>query len=87
MMLYIGFALRNPWVRRHQQVKEWIIAVSENKTMELGVYKDNSIIGVGFGITAGKRDHPGFNFDIQLAGYNLDFIFYDNRSYDERTIP
>lgn len=83
-MLYIGFGLRNPWSRRHRQVKEWTTKVSTHKAIEFGIYQDNSIIGFGFGIIAGKRDHVGFHFDIQLLGYNFDFMLYDDRHYDER---
>jgi len=83
-MLYFGFALRNPFVRRHEIVKTWVIPVSENKTVEVGYYRNNSIIGGSFGITGFKRDHSGFHFDFELFGYQLDFIFYDNRHYEDR---
>jgi hypothetical protein len=83
-MIYIGFAIRNPFQQLHRMIKDWVIPVSKNKTIEIGLYRNNSIIGGSFGITGFKQDHAGFNFDIDLLGYNLDFIFYDNRHYDER---
>ena len=83
-MIYIGFVLRNPWNQRHIIVKNWVIAVTKNKTIEIGVYKNNAIIGGSFGITGFRQDHAGFNFDLEFMGYNLDFVFYDNRHYNER---
>ena len=84
-MIYIGFAIRNPFQQLHRMLKDWVIPVSKNKTIEIGFYRNNAIIGGSFGITGFKQYHAGFNFDIELLSYNLDFIFYDNRHYDERT--
>ena len=84
-MIYFGFAIRNPFLQRHKQVRDWVIPVSTNKTVEVGIYRNNSIIGGSFGVTGFKQDHAGFHFDLELFGWNLDFIFYDNRHYDERT--
>lgn len=84
-MLYIGFSINNPWCRRHQLVKDTIIRVSKNKTLEVGLYKTNAIVGASLGIRVGKRDHTGFSFDADLLGWTLDVEFYDNRHYDERT--
>lgn len=83
-MIYIGFAIRNPFQQLHRMVKDWVIPVTKNKTIEVGLYRTNAIVGGSFGITGFKQDHVGFNFDIDLLGYTLDFIFYDNRHYDER---
>ena len=82
-MIYIGFAIRNPFKQVHKIIADKVIRVSKNKTIEIGLYKNNSIIGCSFGITGFKQDHAGFNFDLELLGYNIDFIFYDNRHYDE----
>ena len=85
-MIYIGFAIRNPFQQLHRMLKDWVIPVSKNKTIEIGFYRNNAIIGGSFGITGFKQDHAGFNFDIELLGYNLDFIFYDNRHYNEKRL-
>lgn len=83
-MIYIGFALRNPWSKqKFRQLKEKVVAVSKNKTIEIGLYRNDSILGFSFGITA-RRDHAGFSWDIDLLGYQIDFIFYDNRHWDYR---
>lgn len=84
-MIYIGFALRNPWLQRHQTIASRVISVTKNKTIEIGLYKNNCIFECSFGITGFKHDHAGFSFDIGLLGYDFDFIFYDNRHYNERT--
>ncbi len=82
-MLYLGFAVRNPFSRRHEILRDYVFSITKNKTIELGFYKNNSIIGASFGITGYMRDHRGFHFDIELLGYQLDFIFYDNRHYGD----
>ena len=85
-MIYIGFVIRNPFSQNSQNfrlIKDKVITVSKNKTIEVGIYKTNAIIGGSFGITGFKQDHAGFSFDIELFGYQLDFIFYDNRHYGE----
>lgn len=83
-MIYIGFALRNPFKHRHEGVKSWTVAVTRNKTIEFGIYRNNSIIGGSFKITGLREDHAGFGFDLELLSWNLDFIFYDNRHFDDR---
>jgi hypothetical protein len=83
IVLYIGAVIRNPWSRRHRTISVRDINLTKNKSIELGLYQDNSILGFGFGITAGKRDHPGFNFDVNILGYTVDFQFYDHRHYHQ----
>ena len=82
-MLYIGFAIRNPFSQRHDMVVTKTVQVSKNKSFEVGIYRNSSIIGGSFCITGFKQDHAGFSFDIELLGWCLDFIFYDQRHYNE----
>jgi len=84
-MLYIGFVIRNPFSRRHEMVTTKVVRVTKNKSFEIGIYRNSSIIGGSFGIDSFKQDHAGFSFDIELLGWNLDFMFYDNRHYDEKS--
>lgn len=84
-MIYIGFALRNPWSQRFDTIINNAIAVTQNKTIEIAVYKNNCIFEFGFGITGFRQDHAGFNFDIGVFGCNFELIFCDNRHYSERT--
>lgn len=84
-MIYISFALRNPWLNRHENIVNKTIEVTKNKTIEVGLYRNTCIFEFAFGITSFKQDHAGFNFDIGFFGYWFDFTFYDNRHYDERT--
>lgn len=81
-MIYLGFALRNPFSNRFTPLWTKDIKVSKNKTIEVGVYKTNAILGGSFGVTGLYQDHKGFNFDIELLGYSFDFNFYDNRHYE-----
>lgn len=84
-MIFLGLALRNPWINRYQLVAERVIAVSKNKTVEMCLYQTSCIFECSFGITGFKQDHAGFSFDIGLLGHTFDFNFYDNRHHSERT--
>lgn len=78
-MIYLGFALRNPFSRRFQLLKEWVVTVSLNTTIEVGFYKTSTIIGGSISVTSFVQDHRGFGFDLELLGYRFDFTYYDNR--------
>lgn len=82
-MIYIGFAIRNPFTRRFAIVKSWVFNVTKNKTIEAGINKTDSVIGGSFSVTGFKQDHKGFGFDVELFGYQFDFMFYDNRHHTE----
>ena len=83
-MIYIGFALRNPWARRFELVFDKSYPVTQNKTFEVALYRNTCIVEFGFTITSFKQDHSGIRFDIGIAGYNIEFSFSDNRHYDQR---
>lgn len=78
-MIYIGFALRNPFSQRFDVIKEFNFSVTKNKSLEIGFYKGNALIGFHFNITGFKQDHKGFDLDLELLGYNFTVMFYDNR--------
>lgn len=82
-MIYITFVLHNPWSNRHQIVANKVFSVTENKSIEIGLYRNSCIIEFSFTIRGLKQDHAGLGFDIGLFGYNFDFSFYDNRHYYE----
>ena len=83
-MFYAGFVLRNPWSNRFSVVKEKTISISTNKAVEVGIYRNNAILGGSIGITAFNQDHAGFSLDIELLGWNFDFIFYDKRHHNDK---
>lgn len=82
-MIYLGFALRNPFSQRHQALWTKDIPVCKNKSIDMGLYKNNSIIGFSFNITGMQQDHKGFSFNLELLGYNFDFTFYDHRHHED----
>lgn len=81
-MFYLGFAIRNPFMQRFDAIWGKVVKVSKNKTIEIGLYKTNEIIGTSFTVTGFKQDHKGFSFDLGLFGYNFDFQFLDNRHHE-----
>lgn len=83
-MIYIGFAIRNPFKQRHEIVWCKDFKVSENKSIEIGIYRNTNIIEGSFDITSLKQDHAGFSFDFGMFSWNFDFHFYDKRHYDDR---
>jgi hypothetical protein len=82
-MIYLGFAIRNPFSRRFKPLKTWVFSLTKNKTIEAGLYKTSTIIGGSVGITSFAQDHKGFSFDIELLGYQFDCMFYDNRHHED----
>ena len=83
-MIYIGFALTNPFSRRWSMIKEKMFTISKNKTLEIGLQKNHCIVEFSFRIDDFKQNHAGFGFDFGLFGYSIDFSFYDNRHYDDK---
>jgi hypothetical protein len=82
-MIYLGFLLRNPFCHRHQIIRDWVFKLSKNQTIEIAVYKNNTLIGGSLSVTSYNQDHRGFSFDIELLGYQLEFLLYDNRHKEE----
>jgi hypothetical protein len=80
-MIFIGFALRNPWSKRFVIVFDKAIKVTRNKSIEITLYKNTCLLEFGFSVTSFKQDHAGFSFDIGVFGYNFEFMFSDNRHY------
>ena len=80
-MLQFGFLLNNPWSCVFKLVCCKVFSLSKNKTIELNLYRNSSIIGGFLDITAGRRDHVGFSFALHLFGFSAEFSFYDNRHY------
>jgi hypothetical protein len=56
--------------------------LTENKSLELGVYKSNAIIGFTFSWMF-RQSHAGLNFDIELLGWQFSFNQYDHRHWDD----
>lgn len=81
-MVNFDFLISRSSVQTHKIVKTKTFPVSTNKTIELGIYKNNSVVGLSFSIRLGKVDHPGFNFSLDFLGNQLEFDFYDNRHED-----
>lgn len=84
-MFYIGFAIRNPWSDRWSIVKNWTVPVSVNKTVEIGIYRNNSIVGGSVNVKSFRQDHAGVSIDLELLSWNFNFEFYDRRQHNERT--
>lgn len=83
-MIYIGFDISNPWSKQDFEVVcELERAVTKNKSIDINLHKNKTILSASFGISA-RQDHSGFTFDIGLFGYQLDVFFYDNRHWNER---
>lgn len=83
-MIYLSFALSNPWSKQefdHLWLKN--VVVTENKTIELELYKTKTIIGGSFGLTF-RQDHAGLDFSIDLVGYTFSFSLIDNRHWNSK---
>lgn len=80
-MIDIHFNLKNPFSNRWETIFCLEKIVSENKSAEIQLTKDNSIIGFGINLTF-RQSHAGLMLDISLLGYNLIIHYYDTRHWD-----
>jgi hypothetical protein len=80
-MISFNFNIRNPWSNTFKNL--WCRAhrVTENKSLELEVTKDFTLVSFMFNWTV-RQSHAGLDLEIGLAGYNIHVTFYDNRHWD-----
>lgn len=82
-MIYFNINIRNPrWWDRFENI--WHTAGDtpfKNKFWEAQIIKSPELIRFEFEVTT-QQDHAGFNIELALLGYQISFIFYDNRHWN-----
>ena len=71
----------------HHILKVYHKSISENKSIEIGLYRNSNLIGLSLGITTQKnqknqKNHLEISFSITLFTLNFTFDFYDDRYFD-----
>jgi hypothetical protein len=80
-MINFNFGLDNPFSNRFENVYNKNFKVSKNKTIEIEICKDRSIISFDFRVTT-RQDHGGVFVAFGFLGYDISFNLYDNRHWD-----
>lgn len=82
-MIDVNFRLSNPFCKRWVTVfyKEKILA--NNKSAEIQVVKDATVIIFGFRFST-RCDHAGVNLDIGLFGYSVMVSYNDTRHWNSK---
>ena len=80
-MISLNFNLRNPWSNTFKNLWGRTYAVTENKSVELEVTKDFTLIAFMFSWTV-RQSHAGMDLELGLFGYNAHITFYDNRHWN-----
>jgi hypothetical protein len=81
-MLQCSFMLTNPFIKRFD-VKTRVIRISEYKTLDLNLTKDNNIISF-YLRWAIRESHAGICVDVGILGYSIGFEFADVRHWDSQ---
>lgn len=80
-MINFEFNIRNPWSDRFENIKSWSRLVSTYKAVEFNLYKTNHVIDLRLSISH-RQSHAGFQIELGLLGYNMEFHAYDTRHWD-----
>ena len=84
-MISINFNIRNPWSNTFDNL--WCRAYNtpfKNKFIELEFTKDFTLLSFMFDWTI-RQSHAGLNVELGLFGYNVHFMFYDSRHWNNDT--
>lgn len=82
-MINFRFIVDNPWWGdRFDTI--WFKAGGtpfKNKFWEIQLMKDSTVLGLAIKLST-RCDHAGLEVELSLAGYSLNFNFYDNRHWN-----
>jgi len=80
-MINLRFSLTNPWSRLFDAGWCWAKKITENKAVELQLYRCNTIIEGQFEFTT-RQDHAGLRLEFGLLSYVLAFNLHDTRHWN-----
>lgn len=83
-MINISLSLNNPFSRRWETIYYKGGLLSKNKSCEVQVFKDNTIVSVDVRLTF-RTDHAGIELEFGFLGYSIRASINDNRHWDSET--
>ena len=83
-MINININIRNPWVDRFENIKNFSGRVTENKTWEVEILKTYNLFRFDLQYTV-RQDHAGPSFEIGLLGWEFRVSVHDNRHWNYST--
>lgn len=82
--MYISAHLSLFKFRDFKSIKTFSKQFAPNKTLEIEVYADSTLVGFEVSYTT-KCSHAGATLTLTLLGYTFSLITYDHRHWDETT--
>jgi len=83
-MINLSLALNNPFSRRWETIYYKGGLLSKNKSCEVQVFRDNTIVSADVRMTF-RTDHAGIELGFGLLGYSIRAGINDNRHWDHET--
>jgi hypothetical protein len=83
-MISLTLNIANPFSERFENVYNRAIKITEHKSAEFEVIKDNSIISFVLKLTT-RQSHGGIYLSMGLLGWDISFQLYDNRHWNSDT--
>jgi len=80
-MFNIGFGIAWPWSHRWDNLSNMDCSLSENKALEINVYRNSILLEARLEISHAE-DHAGATVWLGLLGFNLEIRFYDKRHWN-----
>ena len=80
-MINLRFSIVNPWSDLFDAGWMWNKKLTENKAVELQLYRCNTVVEGQFEFTT-RQDHAGLRLEIGLLSYVLAFNLYDTRHWN-----
>lgn len=88
-MFHFNFAIKNPFhTNCHDNITNYLVKnykINKNKNFEIQLCRAGSmcnLFSIEVDTRCSRRDHAGFNFDLDLCGYVVILNLIDRRHWD-----
>ena len=83
--MYFNITIQNLFnlKNKYKKYTSFYKPISKNKNIEIETYySDCQLFKFEIDLHIIGRDHAGFNFEINMFGWQIDFRIYDSRHWD-----
>ena len=80
-MIYLNLNIRNPWLDRFENVRNWTGKFIKNKWWEIEILKTDNFFRFEFQYTI-RQDHAGVHLELGLLGWEFSCGIHDSRHWD-----